>query len=111
MAYRTEKSLLLGRRLVLREALEDDVAALHGGVERVQRRLLAAPDELQLLVDDDADLREVAQANALAVAGRILEQELAQRDLLAGVRGVEAGLARQLVGAQGHGHVAGLLVP
>src|SRR4051812_12665200 len=101
MAYRTEKNLLLGRRVVPGEALEDDVAALHGGVERIERRLLAAPHELQLLVDDDADLREMAEADALAVAGRVLEEELAQRDLLAGVRGVEAGLARQLVGAQG----------
>ena len=48
----------------LPRAFENDVAALHRGVEGVERRLLAVPHRLELLVDDAADVPQAAEADA-----------------------------------------------
>src|SRR3954471_2558767 len=71
-------SYLLVRRFELAQQL---VAALDRLVERGLGVLLAGPHRFQLLVDDVADLHEVADAQALGVVGRRIERELLHRDV------------------------------
>src|SRR5438034_2055897 len=98
--------LLVGRF----EFAQQLVAALHRLVERGLGVLLARPYRFELLVDDVADLHEVADAQALGVVGRRIERQLLDRDVAARELLVEAFLLRQLGGGGGDRHVAGLLV-
>ena len=68
---------------------------LTAAVQRFLGRLLAAPDLLQLLVDDGADLHEVAEADAARLVGRLADH-LRHRDVGARVLLVEAALLGQL---------------
>src|SRR5688572_13116039 len=82
-----------GLAAALLQLFEVGVAALHRGVERVERRLLALPGRLELLVDDAAQPRVLREAQARPVR-RAAQQELAHRDLVARLLRVEALLAR-----------------
>src|SRR5690606_31003442 len=65
------------------------VAAFDGRVQRFLGGLVAGPEVLQLLVDDVAHLREVAEANAAAVLGRFVQRKLPNRRVGARVLFVE----------------------
>src|SRR5262249_45467531 len=101
----SRRSLAVG----LLEPFELFVAALDGRVDALLGRLLAGPDALEFLVDDRADLDEVAQAHAARLVGGLADH-LRHRDVRARVLLVEAALVGQLVGGLGHRQVAGALV-
>src|SRR6185436_8056329 len=77
------------------ESFELLVAALDGLVERFLGALLAAPDLLELLVDDGADLQEVAEPDAARLVGR-LPDHLIDGDVGTGILLVEAALLGEL---------------
>src|SRR5690349_15958636 len=62
------------RRLFLyraREAVDEFVPALHGVVQRLLRGFLVRPHRFELLVDDVADLHEVAEADTARIVRRL----------------------------------------
>src|SRR5690242_7722737 len=106
-----EKTMCSRLLVRLLEALDLLVAALHAIVERLLRGLLPAPHRLELLVDDVANLHEVAEAQPLRVGRRRLVRELLDRDVEARTLGVEALLLREIVSRRRDRHVARVLVP
>jgi len=93
----------------LLEALQLFVATGHGRVQGLLAALFAGPDLLQLLVDDGADLHEVAQADATRFVGGLADH-LRDRHVGAGILLVEATLVGQLERRDGHRQVASALV-
>ena len=73
--------------------------------------LLARPHRFEFLVDHVADLRKVADAQALGVRGRRVERQLLDGDIAAGELLVEARVLCDLGRGKRHRHVARLLVP
>src|SRR5262245_53291488 len=77
------------------------VAALDGRIESLLRRLLALERLLQLLLNDVADLRHVAQAQPPGVLGGLGARELKVRDIRARVLLVIARRLHPLVASKG----------
>jgi hypothetical protein len=70
------------RSHVLRlELAEQFVAARDHGVERLLRRLGAAKQGLEFLVDDVADLDVVAEPETLRILGRRVQRDLLDTDV------------------------------
>src|SRR5688572_3041648 len=104
-----------GRRssasMLLLELAQQRIAALCGAVQSQLGGNLALPGALQLFLEDGADLRVLPQPDAARLARRLVEQQLADGDLVAGIVLVEALLRGELVGRARDRHVAGALVP
>src|ERR1700680_1857438 len=93
------------------ELLDLLVAAFHGVIECLLRCLLAAPDSLELLIDDIANLHEIAKAHAFGIGGRRFIGQFLDGDIGAGVLFIEALRLGQVVCRQSNRYIAGLLMP
>ena len=91
------------------ETLKQLVAAPDRRVERFLGGLLAGPDLLGFLVDDGADLQEVAEADAARLVGGLADH-LRHGHVGAGLFLVEARFLGGLEGGHGDRQVAGALV-
>ncbi|OMP13617.1 extracellular ligand-binding receptor, partial [Corchorus olitorius] len=91
------------------EAAQLLVATGDSGVQCLLGSLLAGPDLFGFLIDDGADLNEVAQADAARLVGGLADH-LRHGGVGAGMLFVEARSLGQLVRSGGHGQVAGALV-
>src|SRR5690606_5049099 len=100
-------------RLLVRgfEAAEQFVSARNGGVECFLGRLLARPHALQFLIDDVADLDEVAETQSLRICGRRVERHLLDRDVRARVLVVVALLLAELIRGRRDRQVTRFLMP
>src|SRR4030095_12954074 len=93
----------------LLEPLELFVTAFDRSVERLLGRLLTRPHLLHLLVDDGADLHEVAEADSTRLVGGLADH-LRDGHIGAGILLVEPRLLGQLKGRQSDRQVSSALV-
>src|SRR5215217_8555023 len=93
------------------EFAQDVVAAGNGGVEGFLAGLLAAEDGFEFLVDDVANLGQVAEADTLGIVRRRATGDLLDGDVRTRIFSVVALFRAQFESSIGDRQVAGELVP